>query len=127
MIDAFLPPRRFGTDLSAERRFDYFADKVLESAPLDTIVFAYWEQYTAIRYKQAVKGMRPDIEAFELGGDGMWYGQMRIRSWRVYVQESYKNRPVFVSERDSQIEEFADLVPAGNSLWRVVVRQGSDP
>ena len=117
-----LPPEAAALDRSGERRFDAFADDVLASAPPCSLVVASWPYATAIRYKQAVHGLRPDIEAIE-PRDGMWYGHVRVGSWREEVRRTYRRRPVFLAEPDPEVVTFAALTRSGPWLWRVVPRE----
>ncbi len=107
-------------DKSSDHEWENFAYGILNPLPPHSIVFTGWTEHTSIRYIQATMNQRPDVTAFEWR-DGMRYGKTLIPSWRQYIAQNYKSKPVFLTKFYSPpILESTELIRFRDNLWRVV-------
>ena len=120
---AGIPKDAVRVDNRSNLRWVESTNYYLERVPQGSILFTDWEQLTSIRYMQEVCGLRRDLQVFETR-NGLWYATISIPVWKLYIKNNYRQKPVFVTQIDSDLLKFANLMPFEDNLWRVSEKSG---
>jgi hypothetical protein len=81
---------------SVRREVTPFAFESFEVLPRGAVVFSRWERFTALRYFQEVRGIRPDLLLLERQEKVRRYGTLIVPGWRAMARAELERRAVFV-------------------------------